>query len=208
MSDRPGTVRVTNEFGFNTMAKNYFKSPRWDAGIQNKLEAVTAGLDNDVQGGALQALITPVADLALTYYDKRIRAYFRRANIEIGDDVLTVESIRRKIETATGLKIAELTAAGILIALEKPLARALSELLGFVVTAVFDQVELRRQVKEHVIQRLVDGEGGGILKGRTLHRLREAATFAKLGVGAGEKRKIMNRVYHRRYRASHQQTWT
>jgi hypothetical protein len=189
------------------MAKNYFKSQRWNAGIQNKLEAVTAGVDDDVQGGALQALITPVADLALTYYDKRIRAYFRRANIEIGNDVLTVESIRRKIETSTGLEIAELTAAGILIALEKPLARALSELLGFVVTAVFDQVELRRQVKEHVIQRLADGEGGGILKGRTLHRLREAATFARLGVGAGEKRKIMNRVYHRRYRASHPQTW-
>lgn len=189
------------------MAKNYFKSERWDAGIQNKLVEVRRGIDEDTPDSLLEALITPVADLALTYYDKRIRAFFARANIDIGEDLLTVESIRAKVEASTGLEIAEFSAAGLLVALEKPLARALSELLGFVVTAVFDKDELKRQVKEHVLQRLQDGEGGGIITGRNLHRLREAATYAKLGGGAGERRKILQRIYHRRYRANHPQTW-
>ena len=193
---------------------NYFKSERWNAGIGNGLDAALGqSFDSPEEmqageaNGALQLVLLPVADLALTYYDRRIRAFFRRANIEIGDDVLTVDSIQKKIEASTGLEIAEFTAAGLLLALEKPLARALSELLGFVVTAVFDKVELKRQIKEHVIQRLADGEGGGILKGKTLHRLREAATYAQSGLGAGDKRRVLNRSYQRKYRQSHTRTW-
>ena len=59
---------------------NYFRSERWDAGIQNKLQAALASEFDTPQeveagqaSGALQAVLTPVADLALTYYDKRIR---------------------------------------------------------------------------------------------------------------------------------------
>ena len=193
---------------------NYFRSERWNAGIGNGLDAAlgkqfdSAAEQQDGQAsGVLQAVLTPVADLALTYYDRRIRAYFRRANIDIGDDVLTVDSIQKKIKSSTELEIEEFTANGLMLALEKPLARALSELLGFVVTAVFDQVELKRQVKEHVIQRLIDGEGGGVLKGRALHRLREAATYAQSGMGAGEKRRLLNRAYQRAYRRGNSQTW-
>ena len=194
--------------------ENYFKSDRWTAGIDNLLqkqlgqsfdtpEEIAAGQID----GSLQLVLVPVANLALTYYDRRIRAFFARANIDIGADVLTVEAIQKKIETSTGLEIAEFSAAGLLLALEKPLARALSEALGFVVTKVFDKDELHRQVKEHVIQRLADGEGGGVIREKTLHKLREAATWAKNGLGEGERKKVLNRAYQRRYRKGHAQTW-
>lgn len=194
--------------------ENYFKSTRWNAGIGNSLQsALGSSLDDEsereaIGDGALAAVLEPVANLALTYYDKRIRAYFARGGIDIGDDVLTVESIKKKIEASTGLEIAELTAEGFLLALEKPIARAVSELLGFVVTKVLDREEFRRQVKTHVLQRLVDGEGGGVVTGRALHQLRDAATWAQSGLSSGDRRRLMNRVYQKRYRRTHAQTWT
>lgn len=186
---------------------NYFRSIRWDAGIQNALEAATKKVDDVEGGGVLQAALVPVANVALTYYDRRIKAYFARAGIDLGDDVLTVEKMREKIQSATDLEIDELTVEGLMRAVEKPLARELSKLLGFVVTAVFDEVELMLQVKRHVLERLEDGEGGGVLKGRTLHRLRVAATLAKSGASPGDRRRVLNRAYQRKYRMSHAQTW-
>ena len=186
---------------------NYFKSERWNAGIQNAFEEATKKADDVQNESLLQSALVPVANIALTYYDKRIRAYFARAGIDIGDDVLTVEKMREKIQSATELEIEDLTIEGIMLALEKPLARELSKLLGFVVTAVFDKVALMLQVKKHVLERLEDGEGGGVIKGRTLHRLRVAATLAKNGTSQAERRRVLNRIYQKKYRKSHDQTW-
>lgn len=200
------------------MSKNYFKSARWDAGISNAIDAATAGAFDSPEeitaaesdpliNAGLRVALEPVANLALRLYDRRIRAYFRLNGIDIGDDFLTVESIKAKIESATGLEILELTTEGILDALEKPLAKALSELFGFVITKVFDQIELKRQVKEHVLERLKDGEGGGVIAGEVLHQLRDVATWVHAGLGPVERRRVMNRAYQKKYRKTHAQTW-
>lgn len=190
------------------MKKNYFQSDRWDAGIQNRISEIRIP---DAPGGdapgVLEGLAVGAADLALTYYDKRIRAFFRRAGIDIGEAVLTVESIRQKIESASGLEINDLSQQGIADAIEKRLAGQVSELLGFTVTRVFDAVELQEQVKSHVISRLIDGEGGGVLKGRVLHQLRVAASWERAGISSQERRRILSRHYQRKYRKHHDQTW-
>lgn len=194
--------------------RNYFKSVRWNAGIGNTMEdvlgaakeSVSAEFDaalNDPSG----AVFEPVANRALSYYDKRIRAHFAKHGIDIGDDILTVESIREKVEASTGLQISELTAEGVLEALERPLAKSVSELLGFAVTKVFDRVEFELQVREHVKRRLIDGEGGGVLTGQVLHDLRDAATWNQAGLSSSERRRILNRAYQRKYRKEHAQTW-
>ena len=188
---------------------NFFKSERWNAGIQNAFDGAVAGVD--VEGAEpefINGVGRLVADVALRHYDRRIRAYFARFGVDIGDDVLTVESIREKVRAATGLEIEELTPQGIADALERPLAAAVSELMGFEITSVFDQGQFKEQVKAHVLARLIDGEGGGVLRGQTLHRLREAATYARAGAGPAERRRLLNRAYQRKFRKSNRQTWT
>lgn len=192
----------------DSVKTNYFSSERWDNGIQNKISEIRIPEGVDIeQPGMLEGLAVSAADLALTYYDRRIRAHFARAGIDIGQDVLTVEAIRKKIDAASGLDIVELSARGISEAIERQLAAQLSELLGFVVTKVFDTDALQEEVKAHVVARLVDGEGGGILKGRALSRLRNEATWARAGISAYERRQISNRWYQRKYRKKHDQTW-
>lgn len=190
------------------MKTNYFQSDRWDAGIQNRISEIripdTPGGDAP---GVLEGLAVGAADLALTYYDKRIRAFFMRAGIDIGGDILTVDSIRQKLESASGLDIQELTQQGIADAIERRLAGQVSELLGFTVTRIFDPIELQEQVKSHVIARLIDGEGGGVLKGRVLHQLRVAASWERAGISSAERRRILSRHYQRKYRRNHDQTW-
>ena len=194
--------------------KNYFKSQRWHAGITNALDDAVSdnfptpeALEEPGAGGLLASVLTPVADLALARYDRRIRAYFRRYGIDVGDGVLTVDSIRQKLQAFSGLQIEDLSPAGVMASVEKPIAAEISRALGFTVTAVFDRDEFKNQVTAHVLARLEDGEGGGVLTGDVLHDLRDAATWSKSGGGPAEKRRLMNRIYQRRYRRTHAQTW-
>lgn len=193
---------------------NYFASKRWDAGIENKLQAVDGlrfGDASEITGvqfdGDLNAAVEPTANLALRYYDRRIKAYFAAKGVDLGDDILTVDVVREKINSSSGLEIKELTIEAILNAVEEPIAKAVSKLLGFVVTKIFDKEKFKEQVKDHVRERLEEGEGGGVLHGKVLHDLRDAATWARAGVSAEDRRRILNRAYQRRYRRGHAQTW-
>lgn len=185
---------------------NYFGSKRWDAGIGNRLDAAI-GDGVEPSGGAAEALLVPVANVALAYYDRRIRAFFARAGVDIGDGPLTVESIRDKVQAASGFELDSLTPEGLMQSVDKRLASELSNQLGFVVTGVFDTDGLKEQIKAHLLARLVDGSGGGVIHGQTLHSLRVAATWVRAGRSLDTRRAILNRFYQRKYRRSHSQTW-
>ena len=183
---------------------NYFQTHRGDAGIQQRYSEAVSGFDiSQLTPGYVAEKI---ADWALDRYDLRVRAAFRKAGIDIGDDgQLTVEGIKAKIAASVdGLQIDELSPAGLMAAVDKQLAAQLSQKLGFEVSTVFDAAAAKAQVKAQVIEQLQAGTGGGILKGRTLHSLRRAGTLARAG---GDAKAALNRHYQRKYRKNHAQTW-
>ena len=183
---------------------NYFQTHRGDAGIQQRFGEAVDGFDlSDITP---EYVAEQIANFALARYDLRVRATLRRAGIQIDDEgPLTVEVILQKVRSAfEGLDIQELSPDGLRDAIDAQLAKQLSERLGFEVSTVFDAAAAREQVKQQVLQALQDGAGAGILKGRTLHSLRMAATLSRAGPDA---RAALNRAYARKYRKHHAQTW-
>ena len=184
-----------------------FATERGNAGIGERYKEAVAGLESGASIG--DGVIEYVADWALRRYDLRVRAVLRKAGLDVGDDgPLTVEVIKEKVRAAmASLELEELTPAGVMAAVDKKVAAQLSERLGFEVTTAFNPELAKEQVKAQVMAALANGTGAGILKGKTLHGLRKAATLARLGVSAEDYTTKMNRLYVRRYAKKHERTW-
>lgn len=181
--------------------RNMFKTVRGNAGIGERIQELAR---DGVTGNDWE----PVADWALARYDTRIRAVLRKKGLDIQDDgPLTVESLKLTIERRSGLEIAELTTEGVAAAFDKRLAAELSRVLGLEITGVFDQVALKEQIKQQVVQKLANGSGGALIKGDTLEALKVAATFARAGLSGVEKQRAMNRYRQKKYRRNHRLTW-
>lgn len=186
--------------------KNYFKTKKGDAGIGERFKEGMALLPPDAVPTA--AVYESVADWIFDRYDLRIRARFARMGLKMPEDgPLTVESIRDMVRARSGLEIEELTPDGVMRAVDQQLAAQLSERLGFTVSTVFDVETVKAEVKAQVLEKLANGEGAGVIKGRSLRKLRAVATFARAGWTVPEAQKVLNRIYQKRYRRRNVEKW-
>jgi hypothetical protein len=185
--------------------ENYFATKKGDAGIGETFKDLVREFGLAVGSEITQPVIEALIDAALWRYETRVRAVLLRAGIDVPQTgPLTVASVRETVRRLTGLELSELTPEGIMRSVDAKLSAQLSERLGFVVSTVFDAQKAREEVKAQVLVSLADGHGSGVIKGRVLHELRTVATFTREGA---DRKKVMARVYQKRYRRQHVQRW-
>jgi hypothetical protein len=188
------------------MSRNYFKSERANAGAARRFDEAMAALPEGAEPDT--SVYEAVADWVFDKYDLRIRAKLARVGLKLPEDgPLTVEAVRDLVRSRSGLELEDLTPDAIMKAVDAELAKQLSERLGFTVSTVFDAEVVKAEVKAQLLEKLANGDGAGILKGRALTRLRSVATFARAGFTPDEAKKVMNRIYQKRYRRRNKEVW-
>lgn len=184
-----------------------------------RLDRATGGMAGDIlgmiedayftQGLSLQASIESVHDqlvqMAIDRYSDKIRAALGRAGLDV-DGELTLESIKAAVIEKTGLELTELSPDAMAAAVDQLAARRLSDELG-VEVATLAGGGLADAVRSGVRQSLADGKVPRILGARLSGQVRVAMTWKRGGFDPLERKRIMGKIYQKRYRRNNVEVW-
>lgn len=156
-----------------------------------------------------EAFTEAVADKVIQRYQAKIAAGFRRAGIEIEDgEPLTADKLLTIVQDRTGLEINNLTPEGVTSAVDRLLSERLSAALGVQVTTVLDRQAMMASLDEAVKQAIRDGRAAEFISKKAMKAARQFATFKRRGIGSKEdQRRVMLRIYQKRYRRHNKLVW-
>lgn len=184
-----------------------------------KLDRATGGMAGDIlgmietayfdQGLSLQDSINLVQDqlvqMAIDRYSDKIRAALGRAGLDV-DGELTIESIKAAVIEKTGLELSDLSPDAMVAAVDQLAARRLSDELG-VEVATLAGGGLADAVRSGVRQSLADGKVPRILGRQLSGQVRAAMTWKRGGFDPLDRKRIMGKVYQKRYRRHNVEVW-
>lgn len=188
------------------MSKNYFATTRGNAGIGQRIQALSAEIKSAPVGSTFS--MESVVDFALNRYDERIRAKLKRLGLDVPDDgPFTVQTISDNIKAHSGLELDSLTKEGVMQAVDGALSREFSEKFGVTVSSVFNAETLKSEVKAALLEKIQDGTAYGFVKGPLLRKVREIAALRRAGKTGEDGKKLRNAAYQKKYRRTHKSVW-
>ena len=175
-------------------------------GVENDIaNAILDALTND--SSVVDGVVEVVLDAAIERYSDKLTAALRRAGVEIEDGaVMDVETITELVSRFSGFEIEDLSADGIIAAVDAKLVERLQAALGVTVSTVINTDVLLSDLEAAAVEAFESGAGG--LVSRAMYaRARAAATWARAGYGQGERKAVQNALNQRRYRKSNVEVW-
>ena len=183
--------------------KNFFSTPRGNAGIGVQIREAASGVDK-----GQEIPFEVVINFAINRYEERVRAKFDRMGFKLPDDEpFTAANILERVKKASELEIEDLSKDGIMLAVDKALAKTLSHELGVTVSTVFNGDTLKQEVKAALIKKLEDGSAVQWVGKKIIQRIRRAKTAKNAGLSDAEAKKVANRAYQKKYRRKCEQVW-
>lgn len=170
------------------------------------IDQYAAGVDfND----CLESVRDQLTAKALERYGDSIRAALRRAGFEIGDgETLDVNTIADLVREKTGLDFVSLDRAAVVDYVDKQMAAKLSEMTGIQISTVTDGQALKEQMKEGVRQAILSDTAEKLLMHGLSAAAKKVVTWRRYGYTTKEsRRKVMQRLYSKRYAEKHRQVW-
>lgn len=153
------------------------------------------------------AFTEAAADLAIKRYDEKIRNGFARAGVPLPAGELNAQTMLGIVQQQTGLELQNLSADGIVQAVDKLLSQRLSQALGVTVATVMDKDAMIASINAAVVQAIRDGRAGEFVNRHALHAARRYAAFKNAGIGPENAAKIAARMRARKYRKTHKLVW-
>ena len=176
----------------------------WNDVIDGAWERYKEGGRESVRDAVTQELL----DRALERYSDKIRAMFARGGVHIDPgEKITADFLTRLISERTGLDIYDLSPESIKNAVDRELTARLSEVLQVQVTSVFNEAQLKEDLKAGIRLAIADGRGAALLTKAMVKSARAYATWKRYSVAEHEQRRILNRGYQRKYRQSYKLVW-
>lgn len=157
----------------------------------------------------LEAARDELTAKALERYGDSIRAALRRAGFEIEDgDTLDANTIADLIREKTGLEFASLNSAAVIEYIDRQMSAKLSEMTGIQISTVYDAQALKEQMKEGVRQAILSDTAEKLLMRGLSAAAKKVVTWRRYGYTTKEsRRKVMQRLYSKRYAETHRQVW-
>lgn len=187
-----------------SLAKLRVREGFWNDVIDGAWERYKDGGRESVRDAVTQELL----DRALERYSDKIRAMFARGGVHIdAGEKITADFLTRLISERTGLDIYDLSPESIKDAVDRELTARLSEVLQVQVTSVFNEAQLKEDLKAGIRLAIADGRGAALLTKAMVKSARAYATWKRYSVEENEQRRILNRSYQRKYRQSYKLVW-
>lgn len=152
-----------------------------------------------------------LVDVAIDRARPRILAALRARGLDLPEDrEFSEEGLREALAAKTGLDIEELSEDGIANAIRARMARELGRALGIddlEPDALADPETLRAALVGRAKDAVMSGRANKLMSARAIRQVRAAASWARLGVDPGERARILNRWYQKKYRRNNVQRW-
>lgn len=192
--------------------KQKFKVAISRENVSTSLDIVQACIDLKLDGDMTwsDAVAQLVAEKALQKYQGHIRAAFARVGVELAaDEIITVPVLLRVIEQKSGLQVESLSSEGVMAAIDGQLSAQLSARLGVAVPSVMGGVDA---IKDALISAAKEAVSSGratkLITAAMIKKIRTVKTFDGAGITTEEeKRKVMARIYQKRYRRHNREVW-
>lgn len=154
-----------------------------------------------------QAVADSVADKIAQRFEVKIRNGFSAAGVELPEGPLTADVLKDVIAERTGLELESMSPADVVRAVDAELSRRLSERLGVPVPTVLDAAALVQSLKDYIAEELRSGRGAALLSRAALKAARRMKALREAQSEEEELRRARNRLYQKRYRATHREVW-
>ena len=162
-----------------------------------------------VHGMSIQESLTAVQDqiiqAAIDRYSDKIAAALGRAGLVI-DGPLTLDAIKGAIVEKSGLDLSDLSAEGMLTAVDSLAARRLSDEIGIEVATIRGG-NLGETIKAGVAQAVADGRVAKLIGRARSIQIRKLATWNRAGIDPIAAAKIANAKYQKKYRYRFKEVW-
>lgn len=179
------------------------------AGLSNDLVEVafehhrTTGSWDGVQGVLMDAL----ASSALDRFEPKIRNGFERVGLTLPDGPLTIDGMREVIAARIGIEPASLTPEGIKQAFDEKLSQQISDDTGLSIGSVLG-AGIKEAIRAEIVRAIVDGRAHKLLDKVLLARMKRQKAFKQEGYTSPEdQRKVLLRLYQKRYRRRNRLVW-
>lgn len=165
--------------------------------------AIVAGEPiDDVIGGQ-------VMDHAIAKYRPHIAAALRKHNIDIGDeDTLDADKLMQIVNDKSGLTIDGWSKDSIFAAVDKLLSAQLSKRLGFEVASVQDVDAVKQAMIDFAAEAITSGRATAFISKQLVKKFQKEKAFQEAGiVEEVDKKRLMARMYQKRYRRRNREVW-
>lgn len=144
---------------------------------------------------------------AIERFEPKIRAMFGRAGVALPDGPLTAAGLAEVVGGVLGVELSDLSVESVKTAVETKLSEALSADLGVSLSGVLSG-SIKQAIEDEVIKAIKDGRAMGLLSRAKVLAARRYAAFKKEGYAEKEDRKrVMNRLWQKRYRRRNKLVW-
>lgn len=155
-----------------------------------------------------EAAATVVADRALVKYQGHVRAGLDRAGIKLEEgETVNVDTIKRIINDKTGLELDSLSPEAVQEAVKAKVTAKVSEMAGVDVSGVTDAESLKEALIAGAKAAVESGRPSGLITAGMIKKIRQAKAFVAADKTSADRRKLMNRIYQKRYRRTHREVW-
>lgn len=150
--------------------------------------------------------IAELERIAIERFEPKIRHAFDRAGMPLEDGPLTSQSLAGAVGNILGVDLPSLSIGDVKTAIEAKLDQSLSADLGMSIQGVLSG-GIKQAIELEVALALA--RGAAALVGRAKARkVRRQATFTQAGYpGKNEQKKVMNRLWQKRYRRANHLVW-
>ncbi|WP_156480061.1 hypothetical protein [Collimonas pratensis] len=178
---------------------------------------ITIDLVNQLKGGSYSpnAIWESLKVILLSRMTKHCYAAMRRHGFEIADDELpTKQVLTREISRKTGIEFSDITNHEAVISdIDKHVTNKINVALSTNLVSVMDQAALKSGIVDVIVAQVGAGGIGAVMNGARANMLRSGIVYAVAFEGkqtfnvSTEHRKMMQRIYQRRYRRTHKKVW-
>jgi hypothetical protein len=156
--------------------------------------------------GSMEAVEAAITQVAIERFEPKIRHAFDRAGVPLEPGPLTSQGLAAAVGGILGVDLPSLSIGDVKAAIEAKLSESLSADLGMNIQGVLSG-GIKQAIEVEVALALA--RGAATIVGRAKARkARRQATFAQAGYAAkDEQKKVMNRLWQKRYRRFNRLVW-
>ncbi|MQQ99244.1 hypothetical protein [Glaciimonas soli] len=143
-----------------------------------------------------------------------VRAAMRESGFEIGDDeFVTKDVLTREVSRKTGIDFTDITNKDAVITdIDKHVTNKINTALSTEFVSVMNAETLKAEIVDVIVAQVAKGGIGAVMDGKKAKALRSGVVYAAFDnkttfTVSVEHRKMMQRIYQKRYKRKHKEVW-